>query len=71
MRLLHDFDNNPYQVALVSRRSRLHVGPRYKARGLNEAAEPGNEIECEQVWERGCGMQGVGIGSGEHVLLQG
>ena len=31
------------------RRCRLHVGPRYLARGLNDAADPGNEIECEQV----------------------
>ena len=25
------------------------MGPRYKARGLNDNAEPGNEIECEQI----------------------
>jgi hypothetical protein len=31
------------------RRGRLHVGPRYKARGLNDNADPGNEIECDQV----------------------
>lgn len=49
MRALQDLDGAPYQLALVSRKGRLHVGPRYKARGLNEAAEPGNEIECEQV----------------------
>jgi hypothetical protein len=33
------------------RKCRLHVGPRYKARGLNDNADPGNEIECDQlVW---------------------
>ncbi|GAX77587.1 hypothetical protein CEUSTIGMA_g5031.t1 [Chlamydomonas eustigma] len=48
-RPLLDFDGAPYQMLHVSRRSRLHAGPRYKARGLNELAEPGNEIECEQI----------------------
>ncbi len=38
-----------YHLVLSSRKSRLHVGPRYKARGLNELADPGNEFECEQV----------------------
>eukprot|EP00798_Chlamydomonas_sp_ICE-L_P004470 gene4470-14628_t len=48
-RELEDFDRMKYNVALVSRRGRLHVGPRYKARGLNDYAEPGNEIECDQI----------------------
>lgn len=46
---LQDFDGKPFSYVLISRRCRLHVGPRYKARGLNEAADPGNEIECDQV----------------------
>ncbi len=51
-RPLRDFDSAPYNLVEVSRRGRLHVGPRYKARGLNDYAEPGNEIECEQiVWK--------------------
>ena len=38
---------------LLSRRSRRHPGTRYLARGLNEHAGPGNEIECELViWTR-------------------
>jgi hypothetical protein len=38
-------------LALISRRSCLHPGTRYLARGLNSAASPGNEVECEQlVW---------------------
>lgn len=36
-------------LVLFSRRSRLHPGTRYIARGLNNLASPGNEIECEQV----------------------
>lgn len=52
-RPLTDFEGSPYTLILASRRGRLHAGPRYKARGLNEQAEPGNEIECEQiVWKQ-------------------
>ena len=36
-------------IVVLCRRCRLHVGPRYKARGLNDNADPGNEIECDQV----------------------
>ncbi|KDD73820.1 hypothetical protein H632_c1813p0, partial [Helicosporidium sp. ATCC 50920] len=36
-------------MCLVSRRSCLHPGTRYLARGLNAASGPGNEIECELV----------------------
>jgi hypothetical protein len=48
-REMEDFDGCRFSYCLISRRCRLHVGPRYKARGLNEAADPGNEIECDQV----------------------
>lgn len=38
-------------VALTARRSRLHPGTRYLARGLNACSGTGNEVECEQlVW---------------------
>ncbi|CAN0916183.1 Probable phosphoinositide phosphatase SAC9 [Linum grandiflorum] len=38
-------------VALTARRSRLHPGTRYLARGLNSCCSTGNEVECEQlVW---------------------
>ncbi|CAM0881231.1 unnamed protein product [Alopecurus aequalis] len=38
-------------VALLARRSRLHPGTRYLARGLNACSGTGNEVECEQlVW---------------------
>ncbi|XP_074320101.1 putative phosphoinositide phosphatase SAC9 [Silene latifolia] len=38
-------------VALIARRSRLHPGTRYLARGLNSCFGTGNEVECEQlVW---------------------
>ncbi len=40
-----------FSLALISRRSCLHPGMRYIARGLNALASPGNESECEQlVW---------------------
>jgi hypothetical protein len=64
-RALEDLDGQPYSYALLSRRCRLHTGPRYKARGLNEAADPGNEIECEQVvWRPLAAAGGGGGGSG-------
>ncbi|KAJ7567420.1 hypothetical protein O6H91_02G146100 [Diphasiastrum complanatum] len=41
-------------VSLIARRSRLHPGTRYLARGLNAASSTGNEVECEQlVWSLG------------------
>ncbi|XP_010916119.1 probable phosphoinositide phosphatase SAC9 [Elaeis guineensis] len=41
-------------VALIARRSRLHPGTRYLARGLNACSSTGNEVECEQlVWRAG------------------
>ncbi|XP_039145978.1 probable phosphoinositide phosphatase SAC9 [Dioscorea cayenensis subsp. rotundata] len=36
-------------VALLARRSRLHPGTRYLARGLNACSGTGNEVECEQI----------------------
>ena len=48
-RQLKDREGQPYTLALFARRSRLHPGMRYIARGLNALASPGNEIECEQV----------------------
>ncbi|KAL6556456.1 putative phosphoinositide phosphatase sac9 [Orobanche gracilis] len=38
-------------VALTARRSKLHPGTRYLARGINSCYGTGNEVECEQlVW---------------------
>ena len=48
-RLMVDAQGVKACVALLSRRSRLHPGTRYLARGLNDAASPGNEVECEQL----------------------
>ena len=48
-RTLEDASGAKYMLVLFSRRSRLHPGTRYIARGLNSLASPGNEIECEQV----------------------
>ncbi|KAL9254486.1 putative phosphoinositide phosphatase SAC9 [Drosera capensis] len=36
-------------IALIARRSRLHPGTRYLARGMNSCFSTGNEVECEQV----------------------
>ena len=45
--------NGEYRVAVFGRRSSAHPGTRYLARGLNDAAAPGNEVEMEQiVWTR-------------------
>ena len=53
-RTLADAAGRRFTVALLARRSRLHPGMRYIARGLNALASPGNEIECEQlVWAAG------------------
>lgn len=52
-RELEDFDRAKYWMCLMNRRSCLHPGPRYKARGLNDYAEPGNELEVEQVGREG------------------
>ena len=60
-----DFDGSPFQMIQISRRGRLHVGPRYKARGLNDIAEPGNEIECDQVvWRAARPQHGGGQAAG-------
>jgi SacI homology domain len=48
-RTLVDSAGRRFVLALFSRRSRLHPGMRYIARGLNALASPGNEIECEQI----------------------
>ena len=50
-RTLQDAAGRSFTVVLLARRSRLHPGMRYIARGLNALASPGNELECEQlVW---------------------
>ncbi len=48
-RALEDNTGGRYALVLLSRRSALHPGMRYIARGLNALASPGNEIECEQA----------------------
>ncbi|KAF8722092.1 hypothetical protein HU200_022728 [Digitaria exilis] len=51
-------------VALIARRSRLHPGTRYLARGLNACSGTGNEVECEQlVWVPRKGGQHVPFNS--------
>ncbi|KAL6884496.1 hypothetical protein ACP4OV_010432 [Aristida adscensionis] len=51
-------------VALIARRSRLHPGTRYLARGINACSGTGNEVECEQiVWAPQKGGQCVPFSS--------
>ncbi|KAL3691590.1 hypothetical protein R1sor_005241 [Riccia sorocarpa] len=53
-RTFNDADSQQVTVALTARRSRLHPGTRYLARGLNATYSTGNEVECEQlVWPLG------------------
>ena len=55
-RTLADAAGRRFALVLLARRSRLHPGMRYIARGLNALASPGNEIECEQlVWTAAAG----------------
>mmetsp|Transcript_40321 Transcript_40321/g.114154 ORF Transcript_40321/g.114154 Transcript_40321/m.114154 type:complete len:819 (+) Transcript_40321:201-2657(+) len=50
-RQLEDLSGQPWVLGEISRRSRLHAGTRYLARGLNCMSAAANEIECEQlVW---------------------
>jgi len=42
-----------YTITTISRRSRRHPGTRYLARGLNDFAGPGNEIEVELIIWKG------------------
>ncbi|KAL3148494.1 hypothetical protein ABBQ38_013936 [Trebouxia sp. C0009 RCD-2024] len=57
-RSLEDCSGQKYTLALLARRSCLHPGMRYIARGLNGLASPGNEIECEQiVWTQPASLE--------------
>ena len=50
-RRLVDAEGAEFRVAVFGRRSSAHPGTRYLARGLNDRAAPGNEVEMEQlVW---------------------
>jgi hypothetical protein len=70
-RALSDFRGRGFDVVLFARRSRLHAGTRYKARGLNALSAPANEIECEQI-VFAPSLSGVGaavgaVGAGEKI----
>lgn len=50
-RTLVDRMGTEWHYCLLSKRSKLHPGTRYIARGLNQENSPGNEVECQQlVW---------------------
>ncbi len=62
---VHPPTGKRYTLCLLSRRSRRHPGTRYIARGLNEMAGPGNEIEAELL------MWTPSAGSGSGIKLNG
>jgi len=62
---VHNRTGQRYTLCLLSRRSRRHPGTRYIARGLNEMAGPGNEIEAELLmWTPSAGSTNSGGGGG-------
>ncbi|KAK9855470.1 hypothetical protein WJX84_007789, partial [Apatococcus fuscideae] len=66
-----DAGGQPFAYALLSRRSRLHPGMRYIARGLNALASPGNELECEQIVWRRSQQRGQALRWCSHVWRRG
>ncbi|KAF0905503.1 hypothetical protein E2562_007306 [Oryza meyeriana var. granulata] len=59
-------------VALIARRSRLHPGTRYLARGINACSGTGNEVECEQlVWAPRKDGQGQRIPFSSYIWRRG
>lgn len=50
-RELKDANGKLFNLCIFGKRSSLHPGTRYLARGLNDIGAPGNEVEMEQlVW---------------------
>ena len=50
-RELRDSNDKLFNLCIFGKRSSLHPGTRYLARGLNDVGAPGNEVEMEQlVW---------------------
>ena len=50
-REVRDSNGKLFNLCIFGKRSSLHPGTRYLARGLNEVGAPGNEVEMEQlVW---------------------
>eukprot|EP00884_Botryococcus_braunii_P003715 jgi/Botrbrau1/13344/Bobra.0158s0001.2 len=71
MRSFEDMKGRDYHLLLISRRSCLHPGMRYIARGLNSLASPGNEIECEQVVWASQGGEGDTVQWASHCWRRG
>ncbi|OHS98578.1 hypothetical protein TRFO_08875 [Tritrichomonas foetus] len=42
--------NSPKNIYYVIKRSVMHSGPRYQARGINSNADPANECECDLIF---------------------
>lgn len=51
--LTRDFPEYNFKLTYVARRSSLNPGTRFAARGLNNINAPGNEVECELLFQRG------------------
>jgi hypothetical protein len=69
---LRDANDISFCIALFARRSSLHPGTRYLARGLNEHSSPGNEVECELlVWKSCEGDPGAASEYSSHVWRRG
>ncbi|KAH0790880.1 SacI domain containing protein [Histomonas meleagridis] len=47
-----NFTKFDFQITYIARRSVLNPGTRYNARGLNDLNCPGNEVECELIFQR-------------------
>ena len=67
---LQDAKGEPYSLALIARRSRIHAGTRYLARGINAGAGCGNErardrahgqpaLQCRQPEPRSCAYRSL------------
>mmetsp|Transcript_35677 Transcript_35677/g.87790 ORF Transcript_35677/g.87790 Transcript_35677/m.87790 type:complete len:361 (-) Transcript_35677:185-1267(-) len=64
-RRLKDAEGRDFHLVVFGRRSCLHPGTRYLARGLNASAAPGNEVEMEQLVWRAATAAAAGGGGGE------
>lgn len=51
--LTRNFPEFNLKLTYVARRSALNPGTRFAARGLNNINAPGNEVECELLFQRG------------------
>ena len=58
-----------WHFAVFGKRSRLHPGTRFLARGINEDGNPGNEVEMEQMVWRSSNGNSSGSNSGRKKTI--